>query len=215
MKTKINLSDQIEDNTVVDPKEEDLSKYYLSEKIIIINDFVDEDDLGILSDCQIKNIEWKSPREGDSVLRKIWYSDATEKPKTISNNPQFGKALRRLRKKLLNFTLNKFELINPERAEYTKWRKQDGHKIDATIRLSEIKEEEIHVDQYEADPLRIFVNIDNTHRVWRTTTQKYGLEKAPKHEISFAPGTLWCCDTKKVIHQIMYGKRAVLFSFFF
>ena len=213
MKTEIKLSDQIENNTIVDPKEEDLSKYYLSEKIIIVNDFVDEDDLGILSDCQVKNIGGMGANGGDDVLRKVWYSDAMENPKKISNNPQFGKALRKLRKKLLNFTLNKFELINPEHVEYTEWRKQKGHKIDATIRLSEIKEEEAHVDQYEPDPLRVFVNIDNTHRVWRTTTQKYDLKGSPKHEINFAPGTLWCCDTKKVIHQIVYGKRAVLFSF--
>ncbi|MAF25671.1 hypothetical protein CL634_08895 [bacterium] len=200
MKTEIKLSDQIEDNTIVDPKEEDLSKYYLSEKIIIVNDFVDEDDLGILGDCQVRNVGWKGFREGEGVLRKVWYADAIKEPKTFSNNPQFDKALLGLREKILDFAVNKFEFI-------------DKLDFDATLRLSEIKEEEIHVDQYEDNPLRIFVNIDNAHRVWRTTTAKYDLKKSAKHEISFAPGTLWCCDTKKVVHQIMYGKRAVLFSF--
>ncbi len=111
MKTEIKLSDQIENNIIVDPKEEDLSKHYLSEKIIIVNDFVDEDDLGILRDCQVKNVGWRGFREGDTVLRKIWYMEAIENPRMVSNNPQFGKALRRLRKKILNFAVNKFKLI--------------------------------------------------------------------------------------------------------
>ena len=79
--------------------------------------------------------------------------------------------------------------------------------------MSEIKEEKMHVDLYTENVLRIFVNIDNTYRTWKTTTEKQGYKRAPKHEIDFAPGTLWCCETKGIPHQIIYGARAALFSF--
>ena len=197
MQTDIKLSDKIENNIFVTTLDhEDIEKKYLQNNIVVIDDFVSEEDVGIFNDLQITN------------MRKIWYDDATKRPRKYSNHPQFKDALIRLEEKIKYFAKG-FSFINNSH-----W--QDGWlDYDATLRISEVANKKMHLDRYKFNPLRVFVNIDNTHRIWKTTSKDEDFKSGEKHLIAFAPGTLWCCDTKEVPHQVSYGKRVAVFTFYF
>lgn len=120
-----------------------------------------------------------------------------------------------------------------------------------TWRLAETLNENLHVDVYNQDlpdhHVRMFVNLDDTYRIWHTSHrldrllhdhlaelpselvahgtpgrichalnfqafggfERSGREGAPKHICFFEPGEVWLVDSRKVSHQIFFGRRAV------
>lgn len=120
-----------------------------------------------------------------------------------------------------------------------------------TWRLSTTINENLHLDVYNDDlpdhHVRMFVNLDDTHRIWHTSHRLdwllehhlrdlepefvrnasagrichalnfkvfggfdvAGREGADKHICFFEPGEVWLVDSRKVSHQIFYGRRAV------
>ena len=81
------------------------------------------------------------------------------------------------------------------------------------------KPRRMHMDNYDQEPMRIFLNLDNEPRVWRIscpcTYCDACKQKQNCHEIEFGSGALWVVNTKRVNHQLVYGKRLGVFSRFF
>ena len=132
MQTDIKLSDKIDNNTFVTTLDhEDIENNYLSNNIVIIDNFVSEEDVGIFNDLKVMNIGWNPQSCQNGVMRKIWYEEAVKRPRTYSNHPQFKDALIRLEEKIKYFAKG-FSFINNSH-----W--QDGWlDYDATLRVSEI-----------------------------------------------------------------------------
>lgn len=117
-----------------------------------------------------------------------------------------------------------------------------------SLRITETFSEQLHVDSFygqkDTNPrLRLFVNIDNVPRIWRSTyaadqlfARFSGLmppgtkslsaneinhqinthtpwDTLPAHTIFFATGTLWVCDSQLVSHEIVYGRKCWAFTF--
>lgn len=117
-----------------------------------------------------------------------------------------------------------------------------------SLRMTETFSEQLHVDSFsmqkDAHPrLRLFVNIDNVPRIWRSTFPADQLlakfkhlmpldtrslpandinhrinlhapwDELPAHTVFFTPGTLWVCDSQLVSHEIVYGRKCWAFTF--
>lgn len=117
-----------------------------------------------------------------------------------------------------------------------------------SLRLVETFPEGLHVDSYlgqndDEVRLRVFINMDNVPRVWRTGLKASALFRTYKsaigdydklhpndinaainiclaeetihaaHELFFAPYAVWVCDSQLVSHEIVYGRKGWAFTF--
>ena len=113
----------------------------------------------------------------------------------------------------------------------------------AVWRLNTIHNEKLHIDTgVGVHMARLFINLDNQPRIWTTSylvsemidrwdvhgegpAVRKQLNKlvfghisdwrtdAPRHVIYFQPGEAWAVDSRKVAHQIFYGRRALSIDF--
>jgi hypothetical protein len=117
-----------------------------------------------------------------------------------------------------------------------------------TWRLTTTKNDAMHLDSYAGQSndlhnVRIFINLDNEPRIWRTTYllpelyMKYheviknlpkdmhpneinahlnkaiSWDKLPFHQIHFAPFSMWLCDSQFVSHQGLRGNKLAAYTF--
>ncbi len=117
-----------------------------------------------------------------------------------------------------------------------------------TWRLTKTDRDAMHLDSYaeqnnDLHNLRVFVNLDQEYRTWRTSYPVEDImefyvkakslyipnkhpneindilnsyivcDSLPYHEIKFAPGTLWMANTQIISHQGWYGNRMAAYTF--
>ena len=63
----------------------------------------------------------------------------------------------------------------------------------------------------EADGSKVFIALNRAAFGGAT---KIWWDNQPRHVAYFAPGDVWCVDSRQIAHQIFYGRRAVSFDFF-
>lgn len=82
-------------------------------------------------------------------------------------------------------------------------------------RYTETGPEPMHLDKYAdrvvTPVIRLFINLDTKDRVWDILQQDVGSSQQVRR-IWFPPGSAWLCDSQKVSHSIIYGRRGGMFS---
>ena len=217
MKTKVTLSEELPDNIIISHKKEsdDLSQHYLDRKLVVVDNFVSKDEIAILQDSQTQN------KNNYDVGGKHTVEGIIGKPSTLFRNAQAGTILANIRDRLGEFSVKRYRLFSNDLASRyfmgdLKYVRDDQFNLRFDTKE---KPRRMHMDNYDQEPMRIFLNLDNEARVWRIscpcTYCDACKQKQNCHEIEFGSGALWVVNTKKVNHQLVYGKRLGVFSRFF
>ena len=167
METKITLSKELTNSIVQIDKgtDEDLSQYYLNFNIVVVDNFMTHEEIMILQDSQVLN------SKNSDVGKKIAISELIEKPSTLFRDERAGVVLKDLRYRLSQFSLDRYTTFNENIVlKYFTGELSSPEPDQINIRFKFIDEpEDMHLDRYRLEPLRMFINLDNEPRVWRTS----------------------------------------------
>ena len=167
MGTKITLSEELSSNIVHIDKDtdEDLSQYYLNFDIVIVDNFMSHEEIMVLQDSQTLN------NKNSDVGKKIPISELVKKPSTLFRNERAGVVLKDLQYRLSQFSLDRYTTFNENIVlKYFTGELSTPEPDQINVRFRLIEEpEDMHLDRYRLEPLRMFVNLDNEPRVWRTS----------------------------------------------
>ena len=181
MKTKVTLSDQLRNNIVFEniDSTKDLSEHYLNFDIIVVDNFISQEDIMHLQDSQIKN------KNNPSVGSKVPIQDLIKKPDILFRNTESARVLRDTYYKISNFAFKRYGLFNDNivRSYFDGTLaslKAQAEQVNVRFRLID-EPDDMHLDSYTGEPLRMFVNLDAAPRVWRTSyNQLEGLNMLSK-----------------------------------
>lgn len=167
MRTKITLSEELSSNIIHIDKDtdEDLSQYYLNFDIVVIDNFMSHEEIMVLQDSQTSN------NKNSDVGEKIPISELIEKPSTLFRNEKAGVVLKDLQYRLSQFSLDRYATFNENIVlKYFTGELSSPEPDRTNISFRPIiKHEDMHLDRYLLEPLRMFVNLDNEPRIWRTS----------------------------------------------
>ena len=181
MKTKVTLSDELRNNIVLIDADstKDLSEYYLNFDVVVVDNFISQEDIMHLQDSQIKN------KNNPSVGKKVPIQDLIKSPDLLFRNAESARVLKDIYYKISDFVFKRYGIFNDNIVR----RYFDGtlsslqaqaEQVNVRFRLIE-KQEDMHLDTYQGEPLRLFANLDKAPRVWRTSyNQLEGLNMLSK-----------------------------------
>ena len=167
MRTKITLSEELSSNIIHIDKDtdEDLSQYYLNFDIVVVDNFMSHEEIMVLQDSQTSN------NKNSDVGEKIPISELIKKPSTLFRNERASVVLKDLQYRLSQFSLDRYATFNENivlKYFTGELARPEPDQINVRFRLID-EPEDMHLDRYRLEPLRMFVNLDNDPRVWRTS----------------------------------------------
>tara|TARA_R110002020_G_scaffold239439_1_gene451960 strand:+ start:1118 stop:1978 length:861 start_codon:yes stop_codon:yes gene_type:complete len=168
MITRVTKSKDVRDNIVFSSLDEnkDLTQDYLDFNIVVIDDFITKNEIAILQDSQVKNAN------NYDVGKKMSVTDLIKKPSRLFRNEESSQILKNMYLRLSEFSIERYgELRKNLVISYFQNKLRGDVKPDQfNLRFRDVQEsEDMHLDRYSFEPLRIFVNLDSMPRVWRTS----------------------------------------------
>tara|TARA_R110000824_G_scaffold4317_2_gene20874 strand:- start:975 stop:1799 length:825 start_codon:yes stop_codon:yes gene_type:complete len=167
MNTKITLSEEISTKIIMVDKDanDDLSRHYLDFDIVVVDNFMSHEEIMILQDSQISN------SKNSDIGKEHKMAEIIDNPSKLFRNKLAGGVLRDLKHRLSQFSLDKYESFSENIVlQYFNGELLSSEPDRANISFRPvIKHEDMHLDRYLLEPLRMFVNLDDQPRVWRTS----------------------------------------------